>query len=97
MTQLELYRNIAYRVQIVPEVVDDEIVYVASHPELAGCISHGSSPEEARMNLFEVRDLYISALLDSNQVVPLPTDIPPETGGYGNYEEITWQNLVLEE
>ena len=33
-----------YDVEIVSEVVDGEVVFVARHPDLPGCMSHGDSP-----------------------------------------------------
>jgi predicted RNase H-like HicB family nuclease len=52
---------------------------VAYHPELEGCMSHGSTPEEALQNLREVTDLYISMLQEKGLEIPSPQGV-----------EITW-------
>jgi antitoxin HicB len=62
-----------YDVRIQPEVVAGQMVFVASHPDLPGCMSDGSTPEEALANLAEARELYLEALHGSG----LP--IPPKT------------------
>jgi antitoxin HicB len=46
--------------------------YLARNPELRGCMSHGSTPEEAIRNLAEARHLYLETLLDHGLVPPLP-------------------------
>ena len=67
------YLGLPYSTSVVPDVTtDNEPCYVAYHPELEGCMSHGSTPEEALRNLGEVTELYISALLDKGLEIPLP-------------------------
>lgn len=34
-------------------------LYVAQHPELPGCMSHGATPQEAVCNLADARALYL--------------------------------------
>jgi predicted RNase H-like HicB family nuclease len=46
--------------------------YLAMHPELAGCMATGVSEDEARENLADARQLYISALKRRGLNVPLP-------------------------
>jgi len=74
------YLGLAYSTFVVPDVTtDNEPCYLAYHPELEGCMSHGDTPEEALRNLQEVTELYISALLDKDIQVPIPQGL-----------EITW-------
>jgi predicted RNase H-like HicB family nuclease len=61
-----------YDVEIVPEFVDGNVIFVARHPELRGCMSHGATPEEAMENLDEARALYLGALRQRG------IDAPPE-------------------
>lgn len=73
-----------YSIFVVPEVTtDDEPCYLAYHPELEGCMSHGSTPEEALRNLKEVTELYISTLLEKGLEVPAPQGIG-----------ITWEVVI---
>lgn len=72
---LELYMKLPYQINIVPQRQDpddSEIVYVATCPELSGLMSHGSTPEEARANLLDAKELYISTLLENGIDVPTP-------------------------
>lgn len=65
--------NLPYSTVVVPDVTtEEEPCYMAYHPELEGCMSHGDTPEEALHNLSEVRRLYISALIDDGLEIPLP-------------------------
>jgi len=67
------YLNRPYSIVVVPDVTTDgEPCYMAYHPELEGCMTHGDTPEEALRNLDEVTRLYIYALIDDGLEVPLP-------------------------
>ena len=68
--------GISYSTVVVPDVTtDDEPCFVAYHPELEGCMSHGSTPEEALQNLREVRELYISMLREKGLETPSPQGV----------------------
>lgn len=52
-----------YLIEIVREpTTEGDLVYVARHPELPGCMAHGESADEARANLDEARGLYLADL-----------------------------------
>lgn len=62
---------------VVPDQLSDgSIVYVARHPELPGCMSHGSTPDEARENLADARELYLEDVAISD-VPPAPSESTP--------------------
>lgn len=70
------YMSVPYSTVVVPDVTTDgEPCYMAYHPELEGCMTHGDTPEEALRNLGEARRLYISALLDDGLEVPPPQGV----------------------
>lgn len=78
------YLSLPYSTFVVPDMTtDNEPCYVAYHPELEGCMSHGDTREEALYNLAEVTELYISALLDKGLQIPLPQGIG-----------ITWEVVI---
>lgn len=78
------YVHLPYSTFVVPDVTtNDEPCYVAYHPELEGCMSHGDTPEEALDNLAEVTELYISELLDRGLQVPVPQGT-----------EVTWAIVI---
>jgi predicted RNase H-like HicB family nuclease len=65
-----------YDVEIAPERYGDGVIYVARHPELPGCTSHGSSPAEALENLADAREMYMAGLRRSGQPLPQPHESP---------------------
>jgi len=73
-TKLEDYIKLPYSVKVIPDQSTDGLLcYMAYHPELPGCMSHGDTPEEAIANLSEAKKLYIKTLIEKKQEVPLPT------------------------
>lgn len=51
------YMDVPYSTVVVPDMTtDDELCYMAYHPELEGCMTHGDTPEEALSNLHEARE-----------------------------------------
>ena len=61
------------------ETTDGEQIYLASNPELPGCLAHGKTKEEAVENLRDARTEYVLSLLEDGLQVPPPT--PPPTPG----------------
>ena len=75
------YIGAPYSTIVVPDVTtDNEPCFMAYHPELEGCMSHGSTPEEALQNLREVTELYISMLQEMGLEIPSPQGM-----------EVTWE------
>lgn len=73
MTQQQDYVNWPYTIVVAPEkCTDGSVCYLARHPELPGCMSHGDTPEEAISNLAEARRLVIEHLVETKQAVPKP-------------------------
>jgi predicted RNase H-like HicB family nuclease len=54
------------------KTVDGKDVFLASHPELIGCMAQGEKVEEAVENLKEVTYEYILSLLEDHVPVPVP-------------------------
>ncbi|MDI6890167.1 MAG: type II toxin-antitoxin system HicB family antitoxin [Thermodesulfovibrionales bacterium] len=93
---LESYLNLEYDIIITPEeCTDGSLCYRAEHPQLPGCMSHGSNPEEALRNLIEAKRLYIETLLDKGLDVPLPSR--PTGGTFSSYQSITTIVVPIEE
>ena len=51
---------------------DEDGVFVAEVPALAGCVSQGASREEALTNIREAISLYIESLEERDEPVPPP-------------------------
>ncbi len=68
------YLALPYRIAIFPELTSEgTVVFVARHPELEGCTSHGDTPEEALSNLREARELWLRMALEDGLTPPRPT------------------------
>ena len=52
--------------------VDEDGVFVAEVPSLPGCISQGSSRDEALTNIKEAISLYLESLEERGEPVPPP-------------------------
>lgn len=55
------------------KTVDGKEVFLASHPELIGCMAQGETLEEAVKSLKEVTYEYILSLLEDHVPIPLPS------------------------
>jgi predicted RNase H-like HicB family nuclease len=72
-TKLEQYIKLPYSIKVVPDQSTEGFpCYMAYHPELSGCMSHGDTAQEAIFNLSGAKKLYIKTLLKKDQDVPLP-------------------------
>ncbi len=67
------YPETAYTTEVIRETLSNgEKVYVARHPELDGCMAHGSTIEEAKSNLSEAFELSMDHLIKYRLPVPKP-------------------------
>ena len=72
---------IQYGTVVRPEVcTDGSLAYVAEIPELPGCMSHGSTVEEARQNLEDAKREYLEALQERGLPIPVPPIDPIVSG-----------------
>lgn len=75
MTELaRFYSGLPYPIQVEEDTTTGGgICYVARHPDLPGCMSHGTSLEEAIANLEEAKRLFIESMLESGLYPPPPS------------------------
>ena len=65
-----------YSTYVVPDMTTNgEPCFLAYHPELEGCMSHGATSDEALSNLEEVTELYIAALAEEGIPIPEPQGV----------------------
>ena len=55
------------------KTVDGKDVFLATHPELIGCMAQGETVQEAVGNLKEVTCEYILSLLEDQVPIPVPS------------------------
>ena len=71
MNTVEYYLQCPYRLEIIPDI--DEGGYVASYPELSGCITVGKTLDEVVKNAEDAKREWLIAALESNISIPDPT------------------------
>jgi predicted RNase H-like HicB family nuclease len=60
-----------YSIHVVPDATTDgDFCYLAYHPELPGCMSHGKTVAEAIHELHAARELYLKTLDELGQPIP---------------------------
>ena len=79
--QAKLLAELPYTLKIAKDMtVDGQYVFLASHPELIGCMAQGAKVEEAVESLKEVTYEYILSLLEDKLSVPMPLSRQTMTG-----------------
>ncbi len=72
--EAERLANQPYRIVVTAdETTDGEPILVLSHPELPGCMTHGTTIQEALTSLQDARREYILSLLEDGLPVPQPS------------------------
>lgn len=71
-----MHKDLAYYLSLnYPiELTREEGIFVASHPDLPGCVSQGETADEAIFNLDDARATWLSVRLDDKLVIPEPID-----------------------
>ncbi len=78
MKTLTHYMSLPYPMEIIP----DEGGYVASIPDLPGCMSSGTTVDEAVKGLEDAKELWIEGKLEDGQGIPEPTEIDDYSGKF---------------
>ena len=77
MKTLEYYMNLPYRLEIIPDA--DEGGFVASYPELRGCLTCGDTIESVAANAEDCKRAWLVAAMEDNleiaEVVPLAREL----------------------
>lgn len=70
MKTLDYYMSLPYRLEIIPDIAEGG--YVASFPDLPGCITIGESLEELVNNLNEAKLEWLTAAIEDGIKIPEP-------------------------
>ena len=70
MKTLNDYLAMSYRLEIVRD--DAEGGFVASYPDLPGCITCGETEEEAVKNALDAKKVWLEAALEDGLAIPAP-------------------------
>jgi antitoxin HicB len=69
--------QLPYRIELYPA---DEGGYVATIPDLPGCVTQGETPEEALKLIEDAKAAWISTALDQNLAIPQPASSTSYSG-----------------
>ena len=73
MKTIEYYMNLPYRLELVPDT--EEGGFVASYPELRGCLTSGETAEAALKNALDFkRDLFSASLVVGYEIREATSD-----------------------
>ena len=72
MNTLEEYMKMPYPIEITPD--KDEGGYVASYPDLKGCITCGQTIESATAALVDAKRAWLEAALENGYEIPVPNN-----------------------
>ncbi len=80
MKTLEYYMNLPYRLEIIPDA--DEGGFVASYPELRGCLTCGDTIESVAANAEDCKRAWLVAAMEDNLEIPEPSDVSEYSGQF---------------
>ena len=80
MKTLNDYLALSYRMEIVKG--SDEGGFVASYPDLPGCITCGETEEEALKNALDAKKAWLEAALEENIEIPEPDSLEAYSGQF---------------
>ena len=80
MKTLNDYLAMSYRMEIVKD--RDEGGFVASYPDLPGCITCGETEEEALKNAQDAKKAWLEAALEENIAIPEPDSLEAYSGQF---------------
>ena len=71
-TQAIKYEKIEYPIKLYKEYEKNDTYWVAEHPDLPGCMTHGITKEEAIANLDDAKISWIYTALSRGMSIPEP-------------------------
>lgn len=80
MKTLNEYLSLPYRLEIVPDL--DEGGFVASYPDLPGCITCGESIETVVANAVDAKQEWLIAALENGLDIPEPDSLENYSGQF---------------
>ena len=80
MKTIEYYMNLPYRLELVPDT--EEGGFVASYPELCGCLTSGETAEAALKNAQDSKREWLAAALEDGYEIPEPTSDDEYSGQF---------------
>ena len=79
---LAYYLDLSYPVQLSHQSEDDDEYWLAEILDLPGCMTDGSTPDEALESLEEAKRLWIETQIEDGYEVPEPTQVHDYSGKF---------------
>lgn len=70
--QAKKYEKTEYPIKLYKEYEENDTYWVAEHPDLPGCMTHGNTKEEAIANLDDAKTSWIYTALSKGMSIPEP-------------------------
>ena len=86
MKDIEYYLKLPYRLEIVPDT--HKSGYVASYPELPGCLTCAETLEEVIYNALDAKKAWLEAALEDGTHIQEPVYSPDTLTAIAETEEI---------
>lgn len=80
MKTLDYYMGLPYKLEIVPDTAEGG--FVASYPELRGCLTTGETMESVIANAEDCKREWLAAALEEQLEIPEPTDLSDFSGQF---------------
>lgn len=80
MKTIDYYVNLPYKMEIIPD--NDEGGFVASFPDLPGCITIGDTIEEVIQNIIDAKKAWLEAELEIGAIIPEPEGLKEYSGQF---------------
>ena len=80
MKTLEEYMKMPYKLEIIPDT--EESGFIASYPELPGCITCGETIEDAVANAEDAKKAWFSAAIEDNIEIAKPESTESYSGQF---------------
>ena len=80
MKTIEYYMKLPYKLEIFPD--SDEGGYVASYPDLPGCLTMGETIEDAIRNAEDAKREWISAAIEDGIDISEPVNLDEYSGQF---------------
>ena len=80
MRTVEYYMSLPYKMEIIPD--NEEGGFVATFPDLPGCITIGETMEEVIQNIIDAKRAWIEAELQSGNAIPEPEELKKYSGQF---------------
>ena len=80
MKTINYYMKLPYKIELIPDSVEGG--FVASYPELPGCLTCGQTVEEAYENALKAKEEWILSALEEKIDIPEPENTQNYSGQF---------------